>query len=421
MFSSGKSVIVIGAGMAGLSAAYELSKQGLECLVLEQSDRPGGRVRTDHTEGYALDHGFQVLLTAYPETQRLLDYAALELGYFRPGAVVAGKGKRWVFEDPLRAPARAIETALNPVATFSDKWKVFKWRKEVLSQSIEALFEQDELTAREALRQRGFSQRIIRSFFEPFFGGIFLERELTTSRRMLDFVFQMFSSGYAALPRGGMEQIPRQVADRLPPDSLRYGKRVVELNNNIVLTEEGERFEADAVLLATEATGLVSQLAPHVLTAKQQTRCYYFTAPESPMRKPYLVLNAQRGMVNNVAVLSDAAADYAPAGRTLISVSVVGGDQLGERTILKEVKTELKRIFGKPTDQWEHLETYQIGYALPQQRHVRYRAPREAFQLDRHLYVCGDHLLYGSLNAAIASGRMAAQQISEQLMVGSFQ
>jgi monoamine oxidase len=56
-------VVVVGAGLAGLSCAKQLSGMGRRVILLEASDRVGGRVRTDVVDGLNLDHGFQVLLT----------------------------------------------------------------------------------------------------------------------------------------------------------------------------------------------------------------------------------------------------------------------------------------------------------------------------------------------------------------------
>ena len=71
-------VVVVGAGMAGLRCALELQGRGLETLVLEAGDAAGGRVRTDEIDGFLVDRGFQVLLTAYPEARSTFDYGELD-------------------------------------------------------------------------------------------------------------------------------------------------------------------------------------------------------------------------------------------------------------------------------------------------------------------------------------------------------
>ena len=81
-------VLIIGAGIAGLTAARLIFEQGFSCLLLEASDAVGGRVKTDEHEGFLLDHGFQVLLTAYPEAQALLNYDFLALQPFYNGSLI---------------------------------------------------------------------------------------------------------------------------------------------------------------------------------------------------------------------------------------------------------------------------------------------------------------------------------------------
>ncbi len=78
-------VLIVGAGLSGLSCALWLHEGGLSVLVLEASDGIGGGVRTDEVEGFLLDRGFQVFLMAYPEAQRVLDYGALDFKPFYPG------------------------------------------------------------------------------------------------------------------------------------------------------------------------------------------------------------------------------------------------------------------------------------------------------------------------------------------------
>src|SRR5919202_2856871 len=78
-------VLIVGAGCAGLAAAIRLVAAGRTVRVLEASDAPGGRMRSDRVDGFTVDRGFQVLNTAYPELRRLdvlhrLDFQALDRG-----------------------------------------------------------------------------------------------------------------------------------------------------------------------------------------------------------------------------------------------------------------------------------------------------------------------------------------------------
>src|SRR5689334_9769282 len=117
-------VIIIGAGLAGLTAAKLLKAAGKSVKILEASDRPGGRVRTEEVDGFLLDRGFQVLLTAYPETKRFLDYDALELQNFDPGALILNETGTTKIGDPLRQPGALISTLASSAGTLADKFRM---------------------------------------------------------------------------------------------------------------------------------------------------------------------------------------------------------------------------------------------------------------------------------------------------------
>ena len=167
-------VVVIGAGLAGLSCTLSLEASGIPVSLLEASDAPGGRVRTDMVEGFLLDRGFQVLPTAYPEAKRLLDYPALQLKNFRPGALVWHGGRFHRFADPFRNFTGAARFLLDPIVPLTDKLRVATLRAHVLRGNCEELFARPERTTRDYLQAVPFSADIIGRFFEPFFGGVFL-------------------------------------------------------------------------------------------------------------------------------------------------------------------------------------------------------------------------------------------------------
>lgn len=411
-----KETVIIGGGMAGLTAACYLHQAGREVLILEATDRVGGRVKTDRIDGFVLDHGFQVLLTAYPEAKALLDYEALQLRSFLPGAqILQTDGKVRLLGDPLRWLGSTFPTLFNGIGNLKDKFKVLSLRTDLQARSIDELFQREEITTEIALQQYGFSQDIIEQFFRPFLGGIFLEKELTTSRRMFDFVFKMFSAGKTAIPEGGIERIPQQLGERLPKHAIRTNAKVVHINNRSIQLTNGETLNAENIILATQAPALQHQFDIAAKTAAESTTNVYFSAPKAPYEKPILSLMAdQKALVNNCCVLSRLSPNFAPKDQHLISVSIVGKNKIDKATYLEKIKSELRPFWGETVHQWQHLKTYHIEYALPEARHVRHDLPRSEMNPKSGLYVCGDHLLNSSLNAAMRSGRLVAEAILEK-------
>ena len=406
--------IVIGGGLAGLTCAHHLCRAGVACQLLEAADHVGGRIRTDHLDGFLLDRGFQVLLTAYPECQLLLDYDALDLCRFEPGALIWMNGKCERLVDPWRRPRHFLATALSPVATLVDKLRVSGFRRHTTRNSLNELYHHREKTTLELLRDRGFSDVIIERFFRPFLGGVFLDRQLETSSRLCEFVFRMFSLGDAAVPRRGMEEIPRQLAARIPAGVIRTNCPVAGIDGQQVILESGERITAEAVIVATAAPAARRLMGDSFPAAGRQVKCLYFAADKPPVEEPILVLNGDPdGPINNLCVPSQVSPDYAPHGKALISVTVVD-DPFTADELQHRVVAQLVSWYGPVASSWQHLRTYEIPYALPVQSPPALEPVVKETRIRPGLYICGDHCDTASINGAMAAGRRAAEHLTRQ-------
>jgi phytoene dehydrogenase-like protein len=405
-------ILIVGGGLAGLACAIRLRDAGIEALLLERSDAVGGRVRTDMDQGFLLDRGFQVYLSAYPEAGKLLDLPALDLRRFKPGALVFKDGKLRRMMDAFRCPQYALSTAIQPIGTVRDKLRVGWLRLQAALASLGDIAAHEDRTTETYLRQFGFSESMIDGFFRPFYGGIFLERDLRTSSRMFEFTFKMFAGGYATLPAKGMQEIPRQLVERLPADAIRLNTVVRSVEAGAVTLESGERLTADAVVVATDA-GMADRLVTGVRqneTGWRSTTGIYFAAPRSPLNEAIIALNGNpAGLVNNVCVPSDVSARYAPEGRALISVSLLGLPDFED--LERRVLNELETWFGPEVRTWQHLRTYRIPHALPEQPPGGSTPTGDGFRLHDGVYVCGDHCSSASIEGALISGRSVAENI----------
>ena len=327
MSSQSEEIIIIGAGLSGLACAIELQKAGKLPLLLEASDGPGGRVRTDEVDGFLLDRGFQVYLDAYPTAGQLLDLDQLNLQAFEPGALVFRGGKLHRVIDAFRRPKELLNSACAPIGSLFDKARVGRLRFSMMRTPNEDIADTKDVSTEQYLRDFGFSSTIIDRFFRSFYGGIFLERELRTSSRMFEFTFKMFSKGSATLPAQGMGQISQQLAQHLPADRILYDSPVTHIKGTEVHLASGQVYSASRIVVATpvhQARQLLPELNIPDVGWRSVTNLY-FSATKSPINEALIVLNGQgSGLVNNVAVLTDVVPGYAPKGQALISVSLLG-------------------------------------------------------------------------------------------------
>ena len=409
--------IVIGGGLAGLSCAVRLHRLGQSVTVLEATERVGGRLRSDVVDGFTLDHGFQLLLTAYPACQELLDYESLRLRKFDPGALVRVKGKFETLSDPWRRPSQAFATAMADVGSFSDKLRIAKLRRQCQKDSLEELYERENEPTSARLKKLGFSPSMINLFFRPFLGGVMLDESLMTSSRMLDFVFRMFASGDAAIPAEGMSAIPQQLAEQLPRGTIQLRKSVESLQYPSVSLSDGSTLSAPHVVVATESNTAARLLGVKTFptTWKSTTNLYFAALTPPDARKMLMLSGDETGPVQSTVVLSNVAPEYAPAGQSLVSVSISDAHKDDDLDHLDaSVRKQLRAWFGEEVCRWKRLRCFRIPFGLPSLELDPVLAPvsGSTMGVPQGIFVCGDHRETASIQGAINSGLRVAEAIT---------
>ena len=407
-------VVVVGAGLAGLSCARTLSAWGVDVVVLEAADAVGGRVRTHREDGFLIDRGFQVLLTAYPEAQAVFDYGALRLGAFAPGAHVWVGGAFQTLGDPFRRPTQALPTLLADVGTLADKARVLRLRQSVLAGSADDLWRRPEMTTERALRERyGFSDRMVARFFRPFLGGVLLDPSLRASSRAFEVYMRRFSEGDAALPARGMQALPEQLAAALPDGAVRLGARVDRVAAGEVGVEGGDALSCRAVVVAADAAG-AGDLLDLDPPATKGTVQIAWAADAPPIDAPVLMLDGDGdGPLNNVQVVSNVQPAYAPPGQALVTGSVLGRPSADDVSLDVAARAQLRRWFGEAVHDWRTLRVDRVPDALPDLPSLE--PPERPARLRDGLYVTGDWRRNGSINGALAAGRHAAEAVLRDL------
>ncbi|MDX1746365.1 MAG: NAD(P)/FAD-dependent oxidoreductase, partial [Halobacteriales archaeon] len=407
-------IVVVGGGLAGLVAARHLARAGYDVTVYEREQEVGGRVRSARREGYVLDRGFQVLLTGYPAARRELDLDALDLRTFRPGACLARPGERSILADPLREPTAAVETLFNRDVTIGDKLRTLRLRRELGRLSMTALERFDDRDIETFLRERGFSRQFLDRFIAPFYGGITLDRSLSTSAFVFAATWKVLSTGQTVVPAGGMGAIPRQLADRATADGA-----TVETNRSVdaieggadgvSLTVDGDWVQADAVVVATDPAAARELTGVETIptTARGCVTQYYALETGTPLPTGRrIVLNTQSEGPNQVVPVSAVAPEHAPEGTVLLSATFLGQPEADPAELSDQTQTALESWF--PEQSFARLRlihTASVPFAQVEQPPGFLDDRPQPTAPDGAVYLAGDYTQWSSIQGALESGR----------------
>lgn len=442
-------VVVVGAGVAGLSAARRLTSAGVTTLVLEATHEVGGRMTTEKVDGFRLDRIGQLLSTAYPELRAGTGLEGPVLRPFAPGVLLHSDGRHHRAgvqpgargarsargalhavralasaprpgggpRRPVAVPGRQVSAPRSrtgaPLGTAVDQARLGAAFSKLAGTPVERLLARPETTAAEALVARGLPARTIDGFLRPLLSALLCDPELTTSSRCADLALRAFARGRLCLPEGGAEALPRQLARALPPGTVHTGVRVTSVSTTSVTTAEHGVFRCGAVLVATGARAAAELLPGLRVPDFHPVTVVHHTTDEAPATGASLLLDADRGgPVAHTAVVSRVDPSRAPAGRTLVSSTVLGPPGPDVDTA---VRMHLGRLYGVPTERWETLGVRHTAEAVPAMRPPH--DLRRAVRLLAGLYVCGDHRDSGSVQGALHSGRRAAAAILADLGV----
>lgn len=410
-------VIIIGAGIAGLTTALYLKKAGKNILVLDAADKVGGQLISEKIEGFTLDYGFRVLLSESPELERVIDIERLKPQKFSPGVYInLGEQPMKLLADPSRLPNRLFSTLFNGVGSVGDKFKLWSLKLKLRQMTVDEIFLQSEMSAQDALKSYGFSNSFVEKFLKPFFGGIFMDTELNGSRKMFDFYFKMLCEGNALLPEDGIETLAQQMAERLAGSELGLNTNVVKIDKQKVIIENGMEFTAPVIVLATENTDGIKGV-PHIDRGNEETiTTFYYKYSNSPFDESFPAVNGLKDkLINHIAVITDVSSRYSYTSDALISVNVIRDKGLSDDILAREVKKELKEWFGPAASYWELIKYFKVRRPIAEK--VSNTLLLNHVVLNPFLFKIGDFSLNGSINGAFSAGRQLAMHITGEKML----
>lgn len=402
-------IYIVGAGVSGLTAAITLQSQGFNPIILEASNHVGGRLQTTTHNGLILDHGFQVMLDAYPAVHEFLDVAALNLMKFAPASVVFIAGKQHKIGDPRRDKSFLWSTLTAGVGSLKDKWLVFLLSRKLTSKSIQHIFESPETTTLAYLKKLGFSDKMVQNFFKPFYTGIFLETELETSSRMFEFVFKMFTEGSATVPAKGIQEIAKQLASKLPAGSLKLNTPVKSVTGNTITLQDGSTINSDFTIVATAPEKLIPNLANDHQGWRSVTNIYFETDHMGHDLPIINLIANEDSLVNNFHFLQDVFQGH----KNVCSVSVVKEHNLNDIKLAERVTQQLRELAHVKVG--DVIKIIHIKQALPKLQTLNYCISPSETQLTASIYIAGDQLSNGSLNAAMLNGKAAALAVASKI------
>jgi len=401
-----ESIVIVGAGLAGLSAAHKLEELGYSPTIYEATDCCGGRMKTDFHEGFILDHGFHLVLSTYKELFNLCSPKELEISYFPPGAMFRHNNEWTSILNPLRK-AFSLEDRIPFLFDFMKLGKFYLKHNPHLDQvPISTLFQ-----------EIGLSAEFINKVFRPFFAGVFLDPDLKTSSHAFQRLFSFFVKGKGGLPRKGIQAVPEAIKRKLNRTQIHFNTKVERFEGGKLYLGTGEILNPDRVLLALP-TAAASPFIPSLSKVEDQNvTCSYFTIEEGAfIPSPFIYLEDDpKNPINNFSLLSLIQPSYAPSGQLLVSVTVLNQHWQNDPGIERVIAEQLGTDFKISPSRFQHLKTFHIAHALPDQSTPPPLEGKYCYDQEEHLYLCGELVDYPSFNDAVISGTKAAEVIHQDI------
>ena len=395
--------VIIGGGLSGLSCAVRLEEQKRDYMLIEKSNRLGGRVGSIYENGNIYDIGFQVFNTAYQNTIRLFDENEIKLRMFKPGAVIHDGSSFKLISDPLRDPKQLFVSLFSSLSSFKDKLRVLSLIFDLYNYDIQK-DKSEDMTTIDFLKKRKFSDKFIELFFNPFFAGIFLEKDLKTSSKFFKYVFSNFSKGLACIPQNGMQTIPDLIAKNINSDRILFNQSLERIEDGKALIfNNGLSLQARNIVLTGGSHEKIG-LNPVKYNSVENL---YFVSDIDIKNGKYIHLFPKDSIINNIAVLNKISKHYCKSNN-LLSISIIGHNSKDKLDIAL-IKKRLSNYFGGNESNYDYVKNFSIKNATIMQRNNFFQSISDP--TPKGFIIAGDHSFYGSIEGAVLSGIKASEKV----------
>ena len=373
--------IVIGAGLAGLTTARKLQSYGKSVLVLEASDRVGGRVKSYYRDGFIFDHGFQVINPRYPEVAKSKVLKSIDFKYISGSIRLADIDKKVGYN---------LGSLSSDIGSVLEKLKVISF---VLNPKVNL----DKNFGNYAVE----FPKLYANVLAPFLSGVFLTDPRKISAVVAQQILRSFIKSLPGVPANGVSAFSEKLAE--PLNNLKTSTVVEKITGNQVFTDQGN-FTARFIVIACDPTSANKLMGHRESTQMLSSTTMYFGCGDNLFNAKNLVISTQSSLVNSI-VMSQVSSKYAPPGVNLISATSLS--PLSEQ----EFRSELAKIWQADTAKWDSLARYEIKESLP--FHGSGKPLTSDLQVSENLFVVGDHKYLPSQQGAMKSGADAARLINQ--------
>ena len=426
-------IIVIGAGISGLVAAYNLQKRGYDATVLEASNRVGGRMATVDVGGFVIDGGAQFLSSGYPVITSLIGELGLASAFVQTspyvGIVKGGKVRRFRYDNPF---------SLLKVLGFKDWLSMgiggYKLQKKIHNLPVNdysawAPFDSEDT---QQWGKTFYTQGVLDYFLEPMLEAFYFQSPEQTSKALPIALtkFTLEKTKTMTL-RGGIELLAREIAKKL---DIRFGATVQNVaikKDEVEVRTAKTRFVAKKVVIATPAPITKTLYTPQNSYEKALINTPYSStitlaiALKSRLKQKEIdriygiwIPKKERKIISAVTIERYKSEDRATHGELLnIMLSGEAGKAMVEMEekqvvskILEELELYIPDIANKITltklFRWRHAEPLS-----PIGRAENIRKYREHIAKNTSVYLVGDYMSMPFTEGAAESGLWAALNV----------